>query len=217
MDPNEPQQEPAQPQAWAPARPSVSSEPVPIPEPVKDPMRSLTDQWRAHLSAQHTSITRAATIDLPSGLSVRAKRPHLLLLLQTGKIPDTLAPRVESLIEVAQSGGEDAVKSDIERESQENPAAFYASWMNILDIVWTEAVIEPTFTRTPETEPDAIPISAVSEDDKTFLFMWCQGVDETVATFLDRVARAAPPVGHPSTSQDVLAGPGGDAGNESAA
>jgi hypothetical protein len=181
--------------------------PIPLPQ-------SLSDQWRTHLSAQHRSLVQAALLALPSGMSVRAKRPHLLLLMQTGRIPDTLRPRVESMIAMSQDGGEDAVKADLEREQKENPAGFYADWMNLLDTIWVEAVIDPPFTREPDTNPDALPVADVGEEDKTYLFMWCQGVDESVATFLDRKARSRTPLGHAPAGEGIQSGPGGDVGSQ---
>jgi hypothetical protein len=141
---------------------------------------SLSDQWRRALAERQARTDAPVLVELPSGLSVEATRPSLLLLLRTGRIPDALAPRVEQLIATAQSGGEDAVRVALSTEHRDNPAGFYAEWVNLLDTVWLAAVAEPRFGPAMTTDPDLIPVDQVSEDDKTYLFMWCQGVASDV-------------------------------------
>lgn len=156
---------------------------------------SLADQWRRHLQAQEQDPTRPVLLDLPSGMPVTATRTNLLILMRRGSIPDALLPRVESLIATAQGGGDEAVRVALNRRLADNPAAFQAEWLRILDAVWMSTVVEPRFSDDP-TDAEAIPLDAVSEQDKTFLFSWCQGVAESAAEFLDRSrARAAAPVG----------------------
>lgn len=175
--------------------------------------QSLSDQWRAHQRKQPQALNEPTLLRLPSGLQVRARRPHLLLMLKNGKVPDSLTPRVHELIAVAQAGGDAAVTADLEREQATDPAKFYAEWLNLLELVWLEAVIDPSFTADPESNPDAIPISDVTDDDKTFLFVWAQGVDQTVAEFLDGKARSTPHVGVAPMGNAVQPRPSDPAGD----
>jgi hypothetical protein len=177
---------------------------------------ALTDQWSAYLRKQQQTTADPVEVVLPSGMKVRARRPNLLLLLRTGRIPDVISPRVEQLVKIAQGGGEEAVKADIQREQQENPAKFQATWRNLLEVVWCEAVAEPRFTFDPDRNPDALPVFGVSDLDAEYLFMFAQGVDETVSTFLDRRNREAASVGNRPAGATLRTGPGTPVGDQSA-
>lgn len=183
--------------------------PVPIHKPITD--AALSDAWRDYLRRRQEPHATVVSLALPSGMTVRATRPNLLLLLRTGRIPDTLTPRVEALIAKAQEGGEDATRAEMLREQRENPAAFFAAWRNLLETVWCEAVVEPRFTQHPDRDADLLPVSQVDNADAEYLFVWAQGVDETVATFLDRRARAGALVGPGPAGDAVRPGPAGDA------
>lgn len=176
----------------------------------------LTEQWSTYLRQQKQTTADPIEVTLPSGMKVRARRPNLLLLLRTGRIPDIIAPRVEQLVKIAQDGGEDAVRVDLNREKQETPAAFNTMWRNLIEVVWCEAVAEPRFTRDPERDPDALPVFGVSDADAEYLFMFAQGVDETVATFLDRRNRALASVGNRPAGEPVRIGPSADVGDQPA-
>ena len=176
---------------------------------------SLTGQWSNYLRQQKQTTADPVEVTLPSGMKVRARRPNLLLLLRTGRIPNTLAPRVEQLIKIAQDGGEAAVRADMVREQTENPAQFQVTWRSMIELIWCEAVEEPRFTRTPESDPTALPVFGVSDVDAEYLFMFAQGVDETVATFLDRRHRALASVGDRHPSGAVRTGPSDDVGDQS--
>ncbi len=179
---------------------------------------SLTDQWKAHVQKRATNSTTPRLLELPSGMKVRALRPSLLLLMQRGDIPDFLTPRIHELIAIAsrEGGGDAAVATDIERERLDDPAGYVQRWTQILDIVWLAAVVEPHFAQNPGPGDAAIPISQVDEDDKTFLFTWCQGVDETLVTFRERRAGEIATVGTPPPGEGIRTGPGDVAGNRSA-
>ncbi len=179
------------------------------------PDTSLTSLWSQYLRQQKLTTADPVEVTLPSGMKVRARRPNLLLLLRTGRIPNTLAPRVEQLIKIAQDGGEDAVRVDMAREQTENPAQFQATWRSMIELIWCEAVEEPRFTLTPESDPTALPVFGVSDVDAEYLFMFAQGVDETVATFLDRRNRAIASVGDRPSGEPVRIGPSDDPGDQS--
>lgn len=172
---------------------------------------SLTEQWQSWRARQRAP-SPDVTLTLPSGLTVRATRPNIVHLMQAGVIPDALAAKVQHLIALASGEGDGAVQADIDRELAADPAGFVVTWTKVLRIVWLNAVIDPRFSETPSD--DEIPIDAVSEDDLTYLFVWAQGVDESVATFLDRRGtRQSAAVGRPSNGDDLRTGPGDSAGD----
>jgi hypothetical protein len=169
---------------------------------------SLYDQWQASIKRKQESVTRPMRLTLPSGLQVDAVRPSLLLLLRSGRIPDALASRVQELIAIAQgSGGDDAVKVEMLSRFNQDPAAFNTMWENLLDIVWMSAVVDPPFAERPDQV--GIPLVEVDLDDKNFLFVWCQGVDESVASFRERRAREVAALGLGSEG-DAVSPPSGD-------
>lgn len=176
---------------------------------------SLTEQWRSFARAQQ-SPARGFLLELPSGLKVRAHRPHLMQLLQTGRIPDTLTPRVHDLIAKAQSGGEAAVQAEMKREQATDPAGFMVAWTLLLDTVWLEAVSDPVFSRDTRADDESLPVAAVNQADKEFLFMWCQGVDQSVQDFRGRRARSLAAVGTAPDGDDLPSGPGDAVGDQSA-
>jgi hypothetical protein len=172
---------------------------------------TLSDAWRDYLRRRQEPHATVVSLTLPSGMAVRATRPNLLLLLRTGRIPDTLTPRVESLIAKSQEGGEAAAREEMHRRHRENPAAFFAEWRNLLEVVWCEAVAEPRFTQHPERDAALLPVSQVDNPDLEYLFVWCQGVTEDVATFLGRRAGAGALVGPGPAGDAVPPRPAGDA------
>jgi hypothetical protein len=139
-------------------------------------------------------------------MSVRARRPSLLDLVAAGRIPDALAVKVEGLIRQAEEAG--GVQAELDRQRQQDPQAFYQTYLALLDVVWCEAVVEPRFSRTPEAEPGTLPAAAVTVADKQYLFVWAQGADDGMATFPDRAAGAAAVVGAARAGADLRAGPG---------
>ena len=177
------------------------------------PQPSRYDRWKKSLEQKSNATAVAFDIVLPSGLDIRAMRPSLLVMMRTGRIPDTLTQKVQHLINVAEDAtenggnGEAAVEAEMIRQQQENPAAFNVTWMQLLDAVWCESVVDPLFTTEPKAYPDLLPVADVDEQDKTFLFMWAQGVDQTVAEFLDGGKRALAAVGNRPTSGEIRTGP----------
>lgn len=194
----------------------TASTPIPVTRPTST---TLADQWRRYLIQQRRQTAVVVDLVLPSGMTVRAMRPNLLQLLGTGRIPDALAAPVQELIALgAVAGGDDQIASELRRRSDADPVGFGAQFLAILDAVWLAAVVEPRFAADAQAEADAeaIPLGQVDVDDKSFLFIWAQGVDLEVRTFLDRQARARPPVRTAPAGDDVPSGPGGAAGSRSA-
>lgn len=174
-----------------------ASAPVPL---------SLDAQWRHYLDARQRAET-AIALRLPSGMSVRARRPSLLDLVAAGRIPDALAVKVEGLIRQAEEAG--GVQAELDRQRQQDPQAFYQTYLALLDVVWCEAVVEPRFARRPDE--DGFPVAGVTVADKQYLFVWAQGADDGMATFPDRPPGAAPVVGTARAGADLRAGPGAPA------
>lgn len=178
---------------------------VPIPA-------DLTAAWRTYLRASGRLGATVVEVALPSGMAVRARRPSLLDLMGAGRIPDALAARVEGLIAQAQEAGGEALATALDAQRQTDPAGFYALYLTLLDVCWVEAVVEPRFTRDPEADPEAIPVAAVAIPDKQYLFAWCQGVSDAVASFPDGTAGAVSAVGVGPAGDPLRPGPGGAAG-----
>lgn len=176
--------------------------PVPVPS-------SLTAAWRSYLDGATRGRATVAEVVLPSGMTVRAKRPSLLELMSAGRIPDALAAKVEALIAQAQAAG-GAVQDILDGQRRADPNDFYRTYLLLLDVVWCEAVVEPRFAREPDgSDPDVLPVAAVAVPDKQYLFTWAQGVDDGVATFPDRGAGAAQAVGTGPAGEPVRPGSGG--------
>src|SRR5262245_13132675 len=146
-------------------------------------------------------------------MAVRAIRPSLLQLLRAGRVPDTLAPRIDDLIAQARDAGEGGYHAALVREQTANPVAFNAFWLDLLDLVWCEAVVDPRFAREPDPDAEELPVAAVAVEDRSYLFAWAQGVDDSVAEFRDRAARAAQALGVAQPGEGVRAGPGEPAGH----
>jgi hypothetical protein len=191
----------------------TASTPIPVTRPTSS---SLADQWRRYLAAQRRQTAVVVDLVLPSGMTVRAMRPNLLQLLGTGRIPDALAAPVHELIALgAVAGGDAQVATELRRRSDADPVGFGSQFLAILDAVWLAAVVEPRFVADhpgggPETEADAeaLPLGQVDVDDKSYLFVWAQGVDLDVRTFLDRQTRAGAAVRAAPVGDDVPPGPG---------
>ena len=149
---------------------------------------SLTAAWRAYLDGASKARSTAVLLTLPSGMAVRAKRPTLLKVLASGRIPDTLAAKVEALIAKAQQQGTGAIQDAMDEQRTTDPAGFMSTYLALLDVVWCEAVVEPRFARDPgpgdALTPDTLPVEAVPIGDKTYLFTWAQGWTTTSPRFL---------------------------------
>lgn len=186
----------------------------------------LYDQWRQHL-AQRPAIERAGPfrITLPSGMGVVARRPHLIHLLQTGRIPDALTPMVHDLIaksqraEGAQQGsGDAAIRAELVRRRDTDPVKFALEWRAFLEAVWLSAVIVPNFaqaSRMSKLPADHLDVADVDVVDLEYLFVWSQGVDQSVQDFLRRRAREAEALGASPVGEGVRPGSGGPDGGKS--
>lgn len=191
------------------SRPNGAATDVPTPP-------SLTAAWRAYLDGASKARSTAVLLTLPSGMAVRAKRPTLLEVLASGRIPDTLAAKVEALITKAQQQGTGAIQDAMDEQRTADPAGFMSTYLALLDVVWCEAVVEPKFARDPGPNdaltPDTLPVEAVPIGDKTYLFTWAQGVDADLATFPDRAAGTDPAVGTGQDRPEIRPGSGEPAG-----
>lgn len=174
----------------------------------------LYDQWKKKIAERHNQ-ERPVPVEMPSGVQVMAVRPHLLWMLRNGRIPDALAPRVDHLLELSKAGGEDAVRVAM-NDNPEDPESFYAAWIKIRDLVWLEAVKDPVFVAADRTPGEMeLSILDVTEDDKDYMFIWCQGVDQSLAEFLDGKRREAEALALLQTGKEIRDGSAGVAGDRS--
>jgi hypothetical protein len=181
-------------------RPVVSSDPVPI----KSPDTSLTEQWLAHTRRQTQRFSTVTEVTLPSGLKVKAVRPHLLLMYRNGVFPNALTPMITKLLSLA-TEGQDRAETEIMDQFQNNMAEAYTQFTLMLDYVWISAIVEPVFALDPANVPEdkltilrrlpaelqfVIPLTEenVSIEDRLFFFNWCQGVDQTIESFREEQA-----------------------------
>lgn len=156
---------------------------------------SLTDQWSKYFaqSEEQKASGLGVMLDLPSGNQVRARRPHLLVLMNEGRIPDALTPLVTQIINLIQGGMVEGAFKAVMKEYADDEAKAYTRFSELLDVTWINSVIEPVFVKNPLIQK-GFAVSGVPIDDKMFLFTWCQGVSQDIATFRagqKRLAEAA--------------------------
>ena len=167
------------------------------------PSINRTKVWREHLQAQINQLVVAVDVLLPSGVSVLAVRPHLLLMYKNNVFPNALTPLIERLIKSATA--DDATEEIIGQKIETEAAEAYAQFMSLLDHAWVSAVVDPVFVldinnpgplaiervrklgvADEEIQNFLIPIDAVSLEDKLYFFNWCQGSSDDVETFRER-------------------------------
>lgn len=172
--------------------------------PEVKPTVNRTEAWRKQLQTQINHLVVPVEVAMPSGASVLAVRPHLLLMYRQGVFPNAITPLIEKLIQSAKDdgdGGADFIEQKIETEAVEA----YNQFMMLLDYVWVTAIIDPIFVldlRSPgedalkrvahlpvEEQIESIfPVDAVELEDKLYFFNWCQGSSDDIATFRIRQA-----------------------------
>jgi hypothetical protein len=103
-------------------------------------------------------------VELPSGAVVKLRPISVSELIKTGKIPDEL---MSFALDIANSKDEDATKETI------------IEGIEVLNIVCQYMILEPKFTSDYDYEgDDLIPLVAMSEADKSFIYAW--GVSPTI-------------------------------------
>jgi hypothetical protein len=211
------------------AEPSVGFNPAAfgaVPESV--PMNpNRTRAWKNQIQEQVTRLVTPIEVELPSGNTVLAVRPHLMLMYEQGVFPDALSPIIDRAVRAASQGGIDNYEQSVMEEFQNKAHEAMQKYLALLNHVWCFAVIDPVFVmdlnnipadalaRVQQLPPDermAFPVASVTLEDKTFFFNWCQGVDEDIATFRERFAERVEAV---SESQAVEHAASGTPGVES--
>jgi hypothetical protein len=168
------------------------------------PTANRTEAWRQHLQAQINQLVVPVDLTLPSGVSVLAVRPHLLLMYRHNVFPNFLTPLVEKLIQSAKDD-DDGAEEFIEHKIETEAVQAYNEFMALLDYVWVTAIVDPIFVLDLKNPGDAalkrvehlpleeqvdalIPVDAVDLEDKLYFFNWCQGSSDDIATFRIRQA-----------------------------
>lgn len=170
---------------------------------------SKAQAWKSYVNQQLSSVTVALDVELPSGLSVKAIRPNIFVLLQQGRIPDAVTPIVDRMIADSMGDIRDAgnrFQKGVEQDFVQDPLQSFNKYKLLLDIVWIEAVVDPIFVRDinhlpieveskmvgmsdeekAEFRDGILPLAGVAIDDQMYLFNWCQGVTEPIISFRER-------------------------------
>lgn len=162
--------------------------------PVSINAARLNEGWRRHFKAKNSQRV-AVVLDLPSGEQIAAVRLPLSYLLKAGHVPDRMSSAVQKQIALLTGGDPQASVEAVAADYAQDPDAANAEWFDVLDFIWMHCVVLPKFVADAEADPDhpttpTFPISSVGELDKIYLYEWCQGVNETVETFLRATSQA---------------------------
>jgi hypothetical protein len=152
----------------------------------------IVSAWQDDFKQQRTLAPTAAkiTLTLPTGKQVKAIRMPLILLMQAESIPDKLTHMVSHWIELIEQTGGDAqqVQEGLQAEYGENPVIAAQKWIDLVNFVFMNCVVTPTFVDNADAaKPDEgiFYVGAVNFYDKLWLFQWAQGADQSVQSFLD--------------------------------
>lgn len=151
----------------------------------------IISAWQADFQQQklESSIGAKISLMLPTGKPIHVIRMPLVLLLQTGSIPDKLTHAVSKFINVIETTGGDGDKAakSFEQEFTDDPIKAAQEWIELLNFVFCQCAISPVFVDTQEeAKPDhgIFWIGNVNFYDKLYVFQWAQGVDREVQAFL---------------------------------
>lgn len=139
-------------------------------------MDNLAQQWRE--AAAKVAAASATMLTLPSGASVRARRPDIHLWLLHGRLPTAIAAALAAVKE--SRGAEDVTNEQIA-----------ALGRFCFDVV-TAAVVEPRIVA-GEPKDGEISYAELPPEDVQFLFGWATRQEEAAAaaTFRLRAEHAA--------------------------
>lgn len=125
-----------------------------------------------------------AILELPSGLTVKARNPGGLqaFLDQNGSIPN-------SLMAIVQEGLRKGKAPDVEefmKDGQFDPAMM-SDMDTMLNVLVTKVIIEPPVLPVPKSEDDRsdeqLYADEIPLDDKMFLYQWVAGGTKDLETF----------------------------------
>ena len=120
---------------------------------------------------QLRSYANGEVIELPAfselqPLVVRMKRPSMLALVKSGKIPNTLLTAANKLF-----------TSDTEAMFDDSNEQALSQMFDIMDIMCDAAFIEPTFQQIKEANID------LTDDQYMFIFNYCQNGVKALESF----------------------------------
>jgi hypothetical protein len=162
------------------------------------PDADIVSAWKDDFEQKKQSGTLLGAnliLTLPSGKKVKAIRIPLLVMMQSGSVPDRLTHVINGFIQTIEKGQTDEAKvaAGFEAMFAEDAIKAAQEWTEMMNFVFVNAVISPKFVLTEEeANPDAgvFWITQVNFYDKLWLFQWAQGVDQSVHEFLQQQADA---------------------------
>lgn len=162
----------------------------------------------------------AVVIDLPTGQSVGVVRMPLWYLLHKGMIPDRISGYAQEHVRLLSAGDPELAQQQVMSSYIANEKGEQVTWDDLLDEIWIRCVVAPKFGRgidvnvtlNDDGEPWLIdhsegfmrsvrPVAEGDKDlvwnvkdvemiDKIFVYQFCQGVDESVESFLRTTSAA---------------------------
>lgn len=153
---------------------------------------SFTDVWVKEYKDRQ-EFYKPTELQMPSGKTVKVARMPLHLMWSRGLVPDSLTARVQDWIEAVDDESETKFVDELAVLSNDELIQRYVSWVDLLDFVWCTCVKAPTFVMT-ESEQNVefgrLWVGEVDMDDKTYLFSFVQGVDQSVEDFFRQQGEA---------------------------
>jgi len=167
-------------------------------------MPTKADDWRAR--ARQSAIDEAEDLALPSGITIRARRPDALQLATWGRLPLTLAALVSN------SGAGPRPASDPDAPPEISDADALDAMAFVRDLLLT-CCIDPRVTLTPQSDNEIHPRD-IPQKDWVFLVAWAMRWTEASALKPFPIDRPGPgpgshsqDVGHPTERPDWHPGP----------
>jgi len=110
-------------------------------------------------------------LKLPSGLVVKAKRMEITYMVKKHLFPSNL---INLVMKLQSTGG---------TPRNEEEAAQMA---NVVDVIVEGSLLEPKITDEPNYDNNEMHIDDLNEQDKVFIYNWCQGGLEQAKSFRER-------------------------------
>lgn len=162
------------------------------------PDADIVSAWKDDFEQKKKSGTLLGAnliLTLPSGKKVKAIRIPLLVMMQSGSVPDRLTHVINGFIQTIEKGQTDEAKvaAGFEAMFAEDAVKAAQEWTEMMNFVFVNAVISPKFVLTEEeanTDAGIFWVTQVNFYDKLWFFQWAQGVDQSVHEFLQQQADA---------------------------
>lgn len=189
-------------------------------ESVQKRADELTIKWQERIRARQAEAIakmKPVEVPLPKGDPVLAVKIPVITLLEAGRIPDGLTPFAIELMRLGNTQGNDNARAQVQEQIEKR----WAEFTQLLEVVWTQAVVAPKATLLAYEE-GFVSVSNIEIEDKLALFNWCQGVTDHLADFREKPRVSARVVAAQSSLSKVhpgrASGPGplrpGDAAAE---